>query len=316
MTGPLLLQVACLLLLIAPGYWLRRTGVLTEAGTTELAKLLMRAIYPCLIYGAVAGQLTTRQLVGLWPLPVLVFALMVLGFLVGLGAAGRLRFATPKQRQAFLFQCAFNNYSFLPMPLVAMLYGDTGVAMLIVSSLGAEIALWTLGFALMNRAAGLGWRSLRCLANPVLLMLAAAFVTLLVRDAVAPRVPAALAGIAQHILATLQMAGKATIPLSMVIAGSCIAVLPAATLREPRAWLAAGLRLLLIPALALLALRLLPLPAMDRQILSIVAVMPVALASITFAKVFQGDEDFVSGTVLLTHLLALVTIPLLLALAL
>ena len=71
-----------------------------------------------------------------------------------------------------------------------------------------------------------------------------------------------------------------------------------------------------IPIIALLLLRLLPLPIAERQVLTLVAVMPVSLASITFAKVFHGDEAFVSSTVLITHLLALATIPLLLALAL
>ena len=315
MTGTLFLQVACLLLLIAPGYWLRRTGVLTETGTTELAKLLMRAIYPCLVYGAVVGNFTTGRLLALWPLPVAVLGLMWLGFFIGLAAAGRCRFASPAQKQAFLFQCAFNNYSFLPMPLVAMLYGDTGVALLIVSSLGAEIAIWTLGVAIVHNR-GISWRNLRSLANPVLLMLAAALVTIVIRDAVAPHVPTPLATVATAVLGTLQMAGKATIPISMVIAGSCFATLAAGTLREPRAWLAAGLRLVAIPVVALLLLRLLPLPIAERQVLTFVAVMPVSLASITFAKVFHGDEAFISSTVLITHLLALATIPLLLALAL
>lgn len=315
MTGILFLQVACLLLLIAPGYWLRRSGVLTETGTTELAKLLMRAIYPCLVYGAVVGNFTTGRLLALWPLPVAVLGLMWLGFFIGLVAAGRCRFASPAQKQAFLFQCAFNNYSFLPMPLVAMLYGDTGVALLIVSSLGAEIAIWTLGVAIVHNC-GISWRNLRSLANPVLLMLAAALLTIVIRDAVAPHVPPPLATVAAAVLGTLQMAGKATIPISMVIAGSCFATLAAGTLREPRAWLAAGLRLVAIPIVALLLLRLLPLPIAERQVLTFVAVMPVSLASITFAKVFHGDEAFISSTVLITHLLALATIPLLLALAL
>jgi predicted permease len=44
--------------------------------------------------------------------------------------------------------------------------------------------------------------------------------------------------------------------------------------------------------------------------------MPAAVASISLCKVYGGDEHLTAGTVLLTHLAAAATVPILLALAL
>ena len=51
-------------------------------------------------------------------------------------------------------------------------------------------------------------------------------------------------------------------------------------------------------------------------ILAVVAVMPAAVASLVFSERFGGDSDFIAATLLITHLGAIVTIPLLLAWAL
>jgi predicted permease len=44
-----------------------------------------------------------------------------------------------------LFQCIINNYSFLPMPLAFLFWGEQGLALLIFSTIDSEIAFWTLG---------------------------------------------------------------------------------------------------------------------------------------------------------------------------
>ncbi|MCP4482207.1 MAG: hypothetical protein GY817_05395 [bacterium] len=42
----------------------------------------------------------------------------------------------------------------------------------------------------------------------------------------------------------------------------------------------------------------------------IIAIMPAAVTSIVFADIFDGDTQFAAESVLITHILALLTIPL------
>lgn len=315
MTLTLALQVAGVFLMMGPGFLLRRRGTLSAEGTAELARLVVLGIYPCLIFAAVVRNYRLGDLLAAWPLPAAVFGLMAGGYALGRLVAWPLRFSTPAQGNAFLFQCAFNNYSFLPMPLVAVLYGERAVAALLVSSLGAELAVWTLGVYVLN-GRRFDARHLRHLVSPPLLALAASLLAVAWRDA--GPVPdwarsGAVAAARDTLLQIVWLVGQATVPLSMVVAGSCLAMLAVCELRNGRVWIAALVRVGLIPVLALSVLLLLPLAPEQRAVLAVVAVMPSAIASITLAKVYGGDEDFAAGTVLLTHLAALVTVPLLLA---
>ncbi|MFA4944006.1 MAG: AEC family transporter [Lentisphaeria bacterium] len=319
MASTLFWNLLAILLLMAPGVWLRRTGVVTDEAAARMARFVFTAAYPCLIFAAISERYTAPALLRAWALPVGVFGIVVVGWLAGLAVARLLRFATPAQKHAFIFQCGFNNYSFLALPLVEALWGAEAGAMLLLSTVGAELGVWTLGVTTLG-GHGFHWRQLLTLARrPPLLALAAAGAWLAVRDLlglppVLETLHSGTAGTA--IFRAVKLLGGATIPLSMTVAGCSLAVLPPRELRNRLVWLASALRLLAIPALVLLGLRLLPIPADQLRVLSVVAVMPAAVASISLCKVYGGDEHLTAGTVLLTHLAAAATVPILLALAL
>ncbi len=334
----LFLNVLAVFLLMAPGFWLRKRNLLSDTGTAELARLVPYGVYPCLIFTKIVDGYTLRALAAEWVLPAAMAGLMLLGCAAGLLAEWcGLRAAAVGRRNAFLFQCAFNNYLFLPLPLVGMLFGGQAMAKLILASLGGELAIWTLGvFILTRKGAGAAGKAgsgsseviledgvapglagpLRLLLTPTLAAMALAVAVVAVRDLAGTGwVPAGGAEVWKSLMGALSLIGAATVPLAMTVAGSSMARLRLAELRSPLVWGAGALRLAVIPAAALLILHVLPMPAEARQVMQVVAVMPSAVASITFCKVYGGDEHFTTGTVLLTHLLALVTVPLLLALA-
>jgi predicted permease len=74
--------------------------------------------------------------------------------------------------------------------------------------------------------------------------------------------------------------------------------------------------LIAAPILFILILHSIPMEETARGILTVIAVMPAAVASLIFSERFSGDSDFIAATLLVTHLGAVVTIPLLLSWAL
>jgi predicted permease len=46
-----------------------------------------------------------------------------------------------------------------------------------------------------------------------------------------------------------------------------------------------------------------------QNVMLIVAVMPNAISSLVLGEIYGGDQKLLSGTVLISHILALVTIP-------
>lgn len=311
----LTINVLCVFLLAVPGLIGRRCGWLTKTGTFELSNLVIRAIYPCLIFSSIYRNYSLPQLRSDWKLPAVSLGIMVLGFLIGAMVSFTARFRDFKEKQAFLFQSTLNNYSFLPLALVAALYGETGEAQLLLSTLGAELVVWTLGISILTgRVFSPG--NLKHLLSPPLLALYLAVICRALTDRLGMTgqiLDGNPSELASSIFATVSRIGAVTIPAALTVAGSRMAAMQPAGFSNPRLWLLTLLRLIVIPLAAIFLIRLLPMPELSRNVMMIVATMPVALASFMFSELYGGDKNFITASVILTHLFSLLTIPALLS---
>lgn len=313
----LLTLVACIFLMMAPGFVAIRRAWMAPEGVTTLSRLMLNAIYPCLIFASITENFDLPGLLHAWTLPAACMAIMVTGYVVGRVLTLFKRLPSEQHRRAFLFQTTINNYSFFPMGLVAQLYGADGVAALIFSTLGAEITMWSLGVMTL---AGIrpGREMIKPLLSTSMLSLYAALgcVALFYFAGIDRSVLTARGTWIASLHTTLKTMGACTVPVAMMIGGARIALMHPDTLRDGYVWLTSLLRLVAIPLLAVLVLHLLPLSPAHREIMTIVAVMPASMASLMFSEIFGGDKPLMSGSVLLTHLLALLTVPVLLSLLL
>lgn len=308
-------QILCVLGLVATGVVARRRGMLSAQGTNDLAHIALSLVYPALIFVSIT-QLSLADLRTNVSLPLLAMVIAMTGFGLGLIAIRWLGRVPPATSRAFLFHCLINNYSFLPLPLVFFRYGDKGVGLLVFSSVGFELLLWSLGVMLFTRA-GRKRDRLKSLFSPPLITLVFSLAVVVIRDSVSwPAPPQALALAARTLHAGLSTLGAATIALSMLVAGSRFAMLKFETMLGWRVWFVSAIRLLAVPLIIIPLLALLPMDSTARGILCIIAVMPSAMVSVLFSERYGGDTDFIAGGLLLTHLWALITVPLLLAWAL
>ncbi len=309
------LQVLFVLTLMAIGFVARRRGMVSAAGTSEMARVLIAIIYPCLIFSSIT-QLNAHELAKNWIMPVLAMAITGTGLVLGLVALSCMKGLDRQRTGAFLFQSTVNNYLFLPLPLVMLLWGAEGVALLVFASLGFELTVWTVGVFLFNRTSKLS-EGIRMMLGPPLIILLFSIGWICIRDlsGIEP-----LDGLPHRLLGLLyfgtETVGKATVMISMMVAGSRIAVLDARAALDRQVWIVATLRLLVTPILFILILKQIPMSEVAYGILTVVAVMPAAVASLIFSERFGGDSEFIATTLLVTHLGAVVTIPLLLTWAL
>ncbi len=329
-------KTACIFLISAAGFVLRRRGIIDTAFNRQLSLLQINVVYPALILSSQTRNFTWPSLLANWPLPAGSALIMLTGWVVGLAALPLLRRETPPTRAMFHFQCTINNYSFLPIMLASTMLDEKGVAQIIFSALGAELVVWTLGLqaltggaahatpggnAAPSQADSLSTAArriaarLRNLASMPLLAMAAAAGWLLLRHHAGATLGACQAtpvGIAfgDMVATALQMTGQATIPLAAIIVGSRIAEIRVDHLFTRLIVLTTFLRLAAIPALATLLIFWLPFPPAVRPALLIVAAQPCSMASVMFGEAYGCDARFAAATVLATHACCLLTIPL------
>ncbi len=295
--------------MIGLGILARRLNILNRDTTTRMARATTDFFYPALIFTSIVDNFTLRSLLENRGLPVGALLIMIIGYVIGVAFARFIKFSGEQEKNQFMFQCAINNYSYLPLPIVLMLWGDAGVAGLVFSTLGSELSVWTIGvFAL----AGNRFRreNLRRLLSMPMIALVSAIVAVALKDhagflAASPFLKEA--GGAFFLM--LDMLGKATIPLAMFVAGGRMAELQPHNIFTRNQGYVAVLRLIVIPAIAALLLHVLPFPDEPRLILLVLAIMPSAIASVVLSEAYGSDTDFAASSVLNTQVLSLFTIP-------
>ncbi|HET9955963.1 MAG TPA: AEC family transporter [Polyangiaceae bacterium] len=298
------------------GALLRRVGWLREAADGSLLTLAVNVLTPCLIFDKV---LASRSLADprnvLWG-PLSGFVISVLSIGASLLAAQLLRRrpvaldsseaaqveAQQRSRRSFALATGLQNYGYFPLPLALSLYGDETAAVLFAHNLGVEVALWTVGIAVLARAS---WRGAakRLLSAPVLSILCATALNLVLpRDAV----PAAVRG-------SIGMIGAAAVPVGLLLIGATMADHGRQVFGRGSArvvLLACALRLGALPTLYWAARLVLTPTAELSHVFALQAAMPAAVMPIVLSKHYGGDSLTALRVVFGTTLGSLVTLPL------
>ncbi len=305
-------RVAAIFCMIGFGALAKKLKLIDSSATSQLSKLVTYFFYPALVFSSLVSNFSLESLIANWALPAGSMVIMLTGYFVGLIAVLVFKFQQKKKKEQFLFQSTINNYSFLPLPIILMLWGNEGVAQLIFSTLGSEIILWTLGIFVLT-GNKLSWGSLKHLLSVPILAILAAIIVIALRSAIGEGNLVLEVGVFELVshsfLDMLEVFGAATIPLAMFLAGSRVADLKLNHFFEFKQLLLIALRLLIIPAVAVLMIYLLPFSEELRKVLLVVSVMPSAITSVMLSEVYNSDTDFAASSVLTTQVVSILTIP-------
>jgi malate permease and related proteins len=252
----------------------------------------MHIFVPCLAFQAI---LDSRLTAAAFASAAAATAIQIgCGVLAGLAA---LHLTKRRGRNEYILPVAFVNAANLPFPLLLANFGPDGVSIGVVCFTVTNIAIYSLGIVLVH---GRG-EMRRALSEPALWATAAAGALRLTGLSVP-----------EPLLAPIRLAGAAAVPLMLVVFGDSLArtrlsaVRPAVTMVAAR-YLGGAMALLL-------TLPLLKPTGLLRTVLVLYALLPPAMINVVLVRNSGGDDEGVAGAVLLGTLLALLVIPLILAL--
>lgn len=289
-------QIVIMFLYMAIGGLLFQKGLITKEGSKSLANLLLYVVLPCVVVKSFCVARTPERVSGL-----LVSFLAAFGILLLAMAVSHLLF---KKNPIDDFGAAFSNAGFMGFPLVAAVQGSEAIfyAAGFVALLNA--LQWTYGQSLISGDPS--YRSPKAiLKNPLVLSL---LLGILIFCFELP-VPA----IASDLLAALAALNA---PLAMVILGVYLAQTDPKTLfNDPHLYVVAAARLVLIPLLTILVLKLLPAEyAAIATTLVIVAAAPIGSNVAVYAQKLGKDYAYAVRGICLSTLLSAITMPLLMLL--
>ena len=201
-------------------------------------------------------------------------------------------------RKTLLATTLFANTGNLGLPFITFALGDSGLERAIVYLISSSILLTTLGpILLKGKGLQVGLRV--TLGLPVFWATIAGIVLLLLGISLPLRLDEGI-----------KLLGEAAIPVALVTLGMQLGQTSFQLTRT--VVVAAGLRLVLGPAIALGVAVTLGLQGQDLQVLVLQGAMPTAVNTFIWATEFGGDVELVARAIVLSTLLSAITLPALL----
>lgn len=287
-------QLIALFLMMAVGYAVAKTGLITPDFRKKLSSLVLMTAAPgSILSAALQSNIAGREM--------LVVLLVAAAFYVILSLLAKVMVvpmrSRPSQAKVDQLMLIFTNVGFMGIPVVESVYGATGVAMVSMFILSFNLMFYSYGVMLISDSMHFDPKALK---NPcIFAALGALFFAL-----TGLRLP-------QPLNVALTSLGAMNTPLAMLVIGAslCHSDIRAA-LTNPRLYKIGLARMLIIPVITLFVIRLLPIRPMLAGVTVIMAAMPVAGNCALLSDMYTPDDTAASHAVIITTLMSAATLPL------
>jgi len=291
-------QIAIMFLFMALGWIMFKTKLLTEQGAKDFSNLLLRFVVPAILITSFIVERTPEKTSAFF----LSFALAFGSILISV-VLSRLLFRDKHVIEHFA--SAFSNAGFFGIPIVQAFLGEEAVFYIASFVMMTFFFQWTYGVFQFTKDKSM-FQAKKLLTNPVIIGFAIALFLFFTQ------IP-----VPEIITTPLSMIAALNTPLAMIILGVYLAKSRFLSIfTDKKAYLVAGLRLVVFPLVILGLLSLLPAENNPiRLAILIPACAPVGANVAIFAGLY--DQDYAKSVrfVCLSTLLSILTIPVLVALA-
>lgn len=290
-------QTVTMFLLAGVGFAMFKSGKITKEGSKSIGNILIYGSLPCVLISSFFIEKTQEHMIGLAISAALGFLLVLMSILVG-----KLCF---REDAIAKFAAAFPNPGFFGIPLILASLGSGCVFYVAGFIACVNLGQWTYGVAVMTGQKG-GFSFKRLVTAPFAIAIAIGLAIFLTGI----EVP----GILKNSITAIK---ELNTPLAMFTVGIYLAQTDLKNMFFKKSLYSISLvRLLVIPALAILLLWPLPAAMLDMKIaLFIATACPVGSNIAVYAQLHNQDYAYSVETVIISTILAIVTMPIMVSLA-
>lgn len=288
-------QVIVLFIIMMVGFYAKKKKFLNNTVDTGLTELLINITLPFMIVSSFNIKYEPEMISNAQK--ILLYSFYIHISLIFISKLFFFKFSKSKQ-QVFRFITIFSNVGFMGYPVLESIYGGTGVFYAAIFNIAFNILVWTVGVMLFTGEKD--FKSMRkALANPALI----AVIIGLIIFVFSITLPSPIA-------TSLKLVGSTTTPISMIIVGSMLAEMQFKTaFSDVSVYYATFVRLLIVPIIVYVLLKLLKVDDLLLNICVILQAMPAAVMAPILAEKYGGDSLLASRCVFITTIVSGITIP-------
>ena len=289
-------QIVVLFVFIIVGYLLRKFNILPDSSAAVLSKLTMWVFLTSMAFKTFAVNFTVQNLrenMGYLAAGTACAAVM---FIVG-NILGEKFGKIPVTKAIYKYSFVVPNTGYMGYPIITGLFGEEALCHFMIFTIPLLIITYTWGVGVLT---GGGKVSVKSLKNPMLIGMFLGIIFGLIGVPI-PDLP----------MQILTSAANCMAPCAMILAGIVVAKKPLVkAFSHPRAYWATLVRLIAIPAVIMIAFKLLNVDKDIMTIGTLAYAMPMGMNTIVFTEANGMDSSAGTSTVMISHTLSVLTIPL------
>ena len=296
-------QIGIFLILIIFGILAVKFGILDEHSLGSVSKLVMRMALPAYIFINTAEGATRQGLAESLLVIPLAIALYLMLFLLSLLLEKVFQL---KGNRSHVFRAIvmFGNVGFMGIPLVVELYPDTALLYISLFTILDQGLFWTYGVSLTKPVSDqkekVSLKNLKNLLSPALIAIVSATILVLL-DIHLPKL----------LITTLSKLGASSMPLSLLYIGGMLSMTDVRkVLRCGELYAEIGLKMLVLPLVFFMAMKLLNVPADMAGTMTFLTGLPAINMVAMLSKNNGSDGDYAVCAVMMTTIACLITLPL------
>jgi len=288
-------QIIVLFIIMAVGFYAKKKKFLNKTVDKGLSELLLNVTLPFMIITSFNIKYQPEMVSNAQK--ILIYSFLIHISLIFISKIFFFRSPKTKQ-QVFRFITIFSNVGFMGYPVLESIYGGIGVFYAAIFNIAFNILVWTIGVMLFTGEKD--FKSMRkAVLNPAIL----AVIFGVILFAFSIRLPLPIEN-------AIKLVGATTTPISMIIVGSMLAEMKFKdAFSDFSVYYASLVRLLLVPMIIYVVLKLLKVDDLLLNICVILQAMPAAVMAPLIAEKYGGDNLLASQCVFITTIVSAVTIP-------
>lgn len=288
-------RIIIMFIILLIGAFCYMKGLITKEGTKQLSVVELNLVNPILIFMSYQKDYESDMAYNLlWA-----FILSAVSYAIAIVLSYLLVSKKQKSFSIERFSVVYSNCGFIGIPLINGLFGAEGVLYLTAYVTFFNFLVWTHGLMTMKEKIDFS-SALKAIKAPSVIAIFLGLICYFTRLHL-PSIPAQ----------ALQYISDMNTPLAMIIAGATAAQTNILSVfRKPRNYLICFYKLLAIPLIAFLVVRLFNVSSIVCTTLTVAAACPVATTGIMFAITLDKDSEKCSEFFTMSTLLSALTLPL------
>jgi predicted permease len=291
----------------AIGYFLVKRKTISGEGLNGLTRLLIEIMMPALVFYQLVTKFNFSAYTNWWKWmvlsPLMIGAAILIGYLFVFSEKDA------QARKEFVSLVGFQNSGYMPLTLVGWIVApehlSTILIYLFLFVVGFNLVIWSWGVYFLSSHKA-KYFSFSSMFTPPVVATLAAFALILLK--LHTRVP-------QVVLAPLQLLGNCSFPLAMLVVGGTLADLyDGKPLNKSLIIRLVAVKLVLLPLLGLLLISWAKFSYLVSFLIVLELALPSALTLTVIARRYGQQERIISQGVFITHIVSLITLPLILTL--